>query len=143
LSHDYVWVVYEDRQGTLWVGTDGGLNQFDPVNQTFTSYLHDPDDPNSLVSNDVRSLLEDSRGTFWVGTIGDGLHTMDRASGTFTRHRSDPENPTALSVPFYEAFGLEEAQCGSMSTCGGVSFIHEDQQGRLWVGGYGGGDQPL
>ena len=139
LSHDYVWVIYEDLQGTIWVGTDGGLNKFDPVSQTFMSYLSDPEDPTSLLSNDVRSLLEDSQGTFWVGTLGDGLHTMDRTTGRFTRHRYNPDNPAAISSPYF-AGSQAESQCGStLEGCGGVSFIYEDLQGMLWIGGYGGG----
>ena len=39
LSNDFVWTIYEDRKGRLWVGTNGGLNLFDRSTQTFTRYL--------------------------------------------------------------------------------------------------------
>ena len=93
LSSDVVRAIYEDRQGTIWVGTgsafpgenrvtEGGLNKLNKKTGTFTRYLHDEKDPHSLIDNRVRAIFEDSRGTFWVGTAGDGLHTMDRAKGT-------------------------------------------------------------
>jgi ligand-binding sensor domain-containing protein len=92
ISSNSVVAIYEDRQGTLWVGTgsvyggdskDGGLNRMDKKTGRFTRYLHDPKDPNSLVDNKVKALFEDSKGNLWVGTSGDGLHTMDRDSGHF------------------------------------------------------------
>ena len=82
-----------------WGWRQHPLNRFDPTTGTFTRYLHDPEDETSLSNNKVMSLYEDSRGTFYVGTLGDGLHTMDREAGTFTRHRYDPSDPTKLSHP--------------------------------------------
>ena len=94
LSSNDVRAIYEDHRGTIWVGTgfpffppdkpndDGGLNRLNP-DGTFTRYLHDPNNPHSLINNKVRAIFEDSRGVFWVGTSGDGLHTMDRDNRKF------------------------------------------------------------
>ena len=101
LSCNLVRALYEDRQGTLWVGTgsefyedhgrsnDGGLNKLNKKTGKFIRYMHDEKDPHSLIDNRVRVIFEDSRGNFWVGTAGDGLHTMDRATGAFERHLYD------------------------------------------------------
>lgn len=134
LSHDHVQALHEDRRGTLWVGTgdpynpasrEGGLNRFHPESGTFTRYLHHPKGANTLLNNKVRAIYEDSRGTFWIGTVGDGLHTMDRKKGTFTRHQYDPRQPAKLSVPPLKR---------KTSMDDGVTFIHEDVSGAIWVG---------
>jgi len=138
LSDNQVRALYEDKEGTLWIGTGSpsdppagiaGLNRFDPVQQSFTRYLHDSDREGSLVDSQVRALLEDSKGNFWVGSWGDGLHTMDRGSGTFTRYPFDPQEPGQLSRPHL----LEDPGQG------GVAFVHEDASGALWIGAADGG----
>ncbi|NGP75613.1 GHKL domain-containing protein [Balneolaceae bacterium YR4-1] len=149
LSNNQVRALYEDSRGTLWVGTgspaptetpvgEGGLNRFHPESQTFTRYLHDPADSTSLINNKVMSIYEDSRGTFWVGTLGDGLHSMNRASGTFTRHWFDSTDQTKVSRPFLDSDSELSSDCVGFP-CGGVTFIHEDKNGMMWVGGLYGG----
>jgi signal transduction histidine kinase/ligand-binding sensor domain-containing protein len=133
LSHNLVRAIYEDLEGTLWIGTgvtwdpqdpEGGLNKFDRSKGTFTRYLHDPTDANSLVSNKVRAIFEDSKGNFWVGTDKDGLHTLDRKTGKFTRYPYDPKHPEKLSRPPTDAaFFLDH-----------ITFILEDAEEKLWIG---------
>ncbi|MCJ7468229.1 MAG: ATP-binding protein [Maribacter sp.] len=132
LSHDVIRAIYEDKEGTLWIGTGlpwnydgkGGLNRMDRTTGTFTRYLHDPNDPNSLASNKVRALLEDSKGNFWVGTAGDGLHTLDRKTGKITRHPYDPKHPEKLSRPPLNAeSGYDH-----------ITFIVEDAEEKIWIG---------
>ncbi len=145
ISNNQIRALYEDSDGIIWVGTgspaptetpvgEGGLNRFNFESQTFTRYLHDPEDSTTLINNKVMSLYEDSRGTFWVGTSGDGLHSMNRQTGKFTRHRFDPDDPSKLSAPFsIDNIDYLEGCIGF--DCGGVTFIHEDSQGLLWIGG--------
>jgi signal transduction histidine kinase/ligand-binding sensor domain-containing protein len=130
LSNDFVRMVYEDKQGEIWVGTglafdnsnDGGLNRLDKNTGTFTRYVHDPDDPTTLIDNKVRAILEDSYGNFWVGTRGDGLHLMDREAGTFKRLTQNPSDPEALSRP--RVNGREDH----------ITFLVEDAEKQVWIG---------
>jgi ligand-binding sensor domain-containing protein/signal transduction histidine kinase len=140
LSNNQVRVIYEDKLGNLWIGTgspfgtesgpdEGGLNRFNYETGTFTRYMHNPNDSNTLIDNKVRAILEDSKGNFWVGTKGDGLHTMDRETGKVTRHTFDPQNPEKLSrAPIISNYSTE-----------GVTYIHEDVTGFIWIGTFGSG----
>jgi ligand-binding sensor domain-containing protein len=135
LSSNIVRAIYEDRKGVLWVGTgfpfdrkrpdDGGLNRMEP-DGTFTRYLHDPSNPNSLINNKVRSIFEDSRGIFWIGTGNNGLHTMDRKKGIFQRYAYDPARPDQLSAPPVKPGMWFEH----------ITFIKEDGSGAIWIGTY-------
>src|SRR4026207_2246957 len=67
ISSDVVVAIYEDRQNTLWIGTgsvyagkedEGGLNRMDKKTGKFTRYLHNPNNPHSLINNKVRSIFE-------------------------------------------------------------------------------------
>ena len=143
LSNNQVRAIFEDKQGTIWIGTNspfggdernnpgpGGLNRFNRDSETFTRYLHDPNDPNSLASNYVMSLFEDSRGTFWIGTWNHGLVKMEREKEIFTRYFYDPSEPIQLITPISNP---------QTELLGGVRFINEDHDGYLWFGIFGGG----
>jgi|LGOV01.1.fsa_nt_gb ligand-binding sensor domain-containing protein len=63
LSSNPMRVLYKDRSGDLWIGTEGGgLNRFDRETETFTRYQHDPHNPRSLSHNKVRAIYEDRAG---------------------------------------------------------------------------------
>ncbi|WP_345158502.1 sensor histidine kinase [Pontibacter saemangeumensis] len=138
ISDNKVRALYQDRQGAIWVGTgspweskpeEGGLNRFDPDKGIFERFKHDPEDPNTLFSNWVRAIHEDSRGTLWVGTFGDGLHRMDRKKGTFERLPYDPQHLDKLSRPYVDKARQND----------GVIIIHEDHAGAVWIGTYDSG----
>jgi signal transduction histidine kinase/ligand-binding sensor domain-containing protein len=143
LSYNQVRALYLDRQGTLWIGTNiffsaeasvGGLNRFNPETETFTRYMHEPNNPKSLIDNRVRAIFEDSKGNFWVGTSGDGLHLMDREKGTFTRLNYDPGNHDKLTRPFLLGSTPE-----TLSIESHVSSIFEDHEGHIWITAFPGG----
>lgn len=142
LSSASVRVIYEDSRGVLWFGAgepgsrpeSGGLNRYDPERDAFTRYLHDPEDPTSLGDNRVQVVYEDARGTLWIGTWGDGLHTYDRERDAFTRFTYDPDDPSRPSLPRLRRSSEISDPLGS-----GITVVHEDRDGILWIGGYLGG----
>ena len=134
ISSDHIRVIYEDHEGTIWVGNgipfipdkDGGLNKFNRATGKFTRYLHDANNLHSLINDKVRAILEDSRGNFWIGTQGDGLHIMDRKTGTFERLTYDPALPEKLSRPPIKKGDRADH----------ITFIKEDICGKIWIGTY-------
>ncbi|MCV6638797.1 ATP-binding protein [Candidatus Albibeggiatoa sp. nov. NOAA] len=120
LSDNFVWTMFEDRAGTLWIGTwGGGLNKFDPVTETFVRYQHDANNPNSVSNNYIWSIYQDHTGQLWIATE-QGLNQFDPTTETFVRYQHDPNNPNSLSH-------------------NSVSLLYEDKARNLWIGTYGGG----
>jgi len=66
-------VLFEDRAGQVWAGTDGGLFRLDETNgqPNFRRLSLNLAELDSLVV--VRALAEDREGSLWVGTQGLGL----------------------------------------------------------------------
>jgi len=61
--------LYVDRRGVLWIGTQWhGVDFLDIQNNRFIHYRNNPDDPNSLPSSTVYSIVEDKNGKIWAGT---------------------------------------------------------------------------
>ncbi len=60
-----LFTIFEDRDGTLWLGGRTGLSRWD--GERFHSVRDNVW---------VRSILRDSRGTLWYGTLSRGLHRM-------------------------------------------------------------------
>ena len=139
LQRDHVRKLYIDKAGVLWIGcgspfdtedTEGGLFRLDAANKNVTRYVHNTSS-NSLVDNRVRAIYEDSKGNFWVGTVGDGLHTMNRTEGTFNRHSYNPKSPEKLSrPPLGNLYNYAEDH---------IVFISEDAKGFIWIATFEGG----
>ena len=66
LPHQQIQAMAFDHDGRLWIGTRNGLASYDGYG--FTTYYHNPGDPNSLPHNFVLSMFVDSRGTVWIST---------------------------------------------------------------------------
>lgn len=79
LSDNWVRALYEDSNGTMWVGTNqGGLNRFDPSTETFASIST----KDGLSSNQVVSITGDRRGNLWLGT-SHGISRFNPITQTF------------------------------------------------------------
>jgi signal transduction histidine kinase/ligand-binding sensor domain-containing protein len=159
--------ISQDRTGTLWLATGGGLYGFDPgTGQITHHYIHDPHNPSSLSSNDLRSTGEDRSGRFWV--MGrSNLEEFDRKTGKVTLRASLPESGLD-SGSFYEdhlgifwiVYGSDHGD-GGLATFDrttnkitsfslydsstskrmrvGVDKILEDESGTLWFASGGAG----
>jgi ligand-binding sensor domain-containing protein len=101
--------ITQDQAGTLWLATDNGLYGLDSGTARVTHhYLHDPQNPLSLSSNNVRYAAEDRKGRIWVTDGSDTLEQFDRRTGN-------------VNVRFTLASSVRE-----------FSF-HEDATGILWT----------
>jgi ligand-binding sensor domain-containing protein/class 3 adenylate cyclase len=107
--------IYEEADGSLWRGTQKGLQlQYNQSENETKRFVNDPGNPASLSNNSIQVIKKDRRGNIWVGTE-DGLNLLDTNKGTFTRYRNDTKNPNSLSDNF-------------------ILSIYEDRQSNLWIG---------
>jgi ligand-binding sensor domain-containing protein len=162
----YVNCIYEDRSGQIWVGTEGGLHRYDPLEDQFSLHRHDPDVPSSLCDNNVGSLYEDKSGILWIGTYA-GLSSYYRYQPQFLHYRNDPKNPASLSNDMVWSICEDPSGDPWLATDGGINrfdrkhdrvyhFTHNpdhassigtsliqavfwDREGRLWAGTNGSG----
>ena len=78
ISSNIIKSIYEDESGYLWIGTEAGLNKFDPVLKTFQCYRK----KDGLSSDLIFGILEDDNGNLWLGT-NRGISKFDPFTETF------------------------------------------------------------
>lgn len=80
IGSDYVFGVFRDREGELWVYTNGGgFSQFDRQSGTFERYTT----LDGLTDNIVYGMNQDREGIFWIIT-NNGLSRFDPKDGQFS-----------------------------------------------------------
>ena len=84
LSNDRVTALFIDHSGTLWVGTQNGLDRFDRQRGEFTVF----NERDGLPNNAIAGLQEDAAGNLWVAT-GNGLSKFDPQARTFRNYYLD------------------------------------------------------
>jgi signal transduction histidine kinase/ligand-binding sensor domain-containing protein/CheY-like chemotaxis protein len=167
LSDNYIHALCEDNSGRLWIGTEYGLNIYDPNTQKITQQLNDPKDPQSLSNNLVRCIFRDSNGNIWVGTYQGGVNMYYPNQERFQNYFPAINNTNNQRMRYVKSIlednnnnlwigtdlGLlqfsDKGQLlrslvykpGDKSSLnvGGVSALYQDRKGRIWVGTWGGG----
>ncbi|MFC3550807.1 EAL domain-containing protein [Lysobacter cavernae] len=109
LTQNTVTALAQDRQGFVWVGTQGGLHRYD--GQRYLPYRHDPRDPASLPDSNITALALEGEQALWVGTYSEYLVRLDLRNGRIQRFSA-----SASDHPHRQVMAL---------------LPH---RGRLWVG---------
>jgi ligand-binding sensor domain-containing protein/two-component sensor histidine kinase len=138
LSSNKVIDIITDRNGDVWIATfGGGLNklfQDYPAGNSKSKmpqaeFLHyrASEDKFSLSDDKTISLFEDRKGNIWIGTFYGGLNKLDK------NNKSLP--PGKARFVHYK----EDKQQSSGISGNTVMAIHQDADGYLWIGTFGGG----
>lgn len=115
---DRVRTIGEDSIGNIWVGTTAGALKFDsnfgtPDEITFTHYMRNAENRNSLSANDVHYIHTTRRGELYLATFGGGLNKL----------RTEGDSTTIFDV-YTHADGLPSDV---------LLAIAEDSKGNLWI----------
>ena len=113
LSDNRVNSVHFERSGTMWVGTQNGLDKFDSETGTFTVYSQ----RDGLPANAVGCILEDDQGNLWMST-NKGIAKFDPQSAAVNSYS------TAEGLP------------GPDLTGWGACF--KNRSGEMFFGGFNG-----
>jgi ligand-binding sensor domain-containing protein/signal transduction histidine kinase len=112
--------ILPDPKGFLWLATDKGLIRYD--GSTTETYTHDPQNPASLPTNNLKYLLRDDKtGLIWIATNNEGLTCFDP------------------KLPKNKAFTTYPSIPNDTTTVGGnvLNTLAMDKNGRIWIGGDG------
>ena len=147
LSNGSISALYEDREGSLWVGSNDGLNRLRDTR--FTSFTT----RQGLSADAVNSVAATRDGTVWIGTDGGGLNRLRGGSVSF--------ETTANGLATNYIGALFEAGDGTLwitgdgvvmrrrngdlriyrqadgVAAGFVSAVAEDRHGRIVIAGEG------
>lgn len=106
--------LFRDRDGFFWISTTTHGVSYSAVSSIVVEIVrHTKGDRNSIDSDHVNVIREDSRGNLWMGT-NTGINVRGKDSSRWRRIA-----PAASSG------------------AGVVLAVEEDAQGRIWFGGYG------
>ncbi|OLY94455.1 Signal transduction histidine kinase [Cnuella takakiae] len=121
LNGNEIYSILEDRNGNLWVGTNGnGINILDRDFKVIRRFTPTPRAPNDFLlpfNGYIRDLAEDRNGDIWIATHGGGIAQYNPGSGQF------------------KIFNTENSKLPNNK----VQSLLMGSDGNLWAGTFGSG----
>lgn len=129
LSNSSIWTMYEDHEGVLWFGTDGGgLNRYDVQTEQFSSFQHHDRDPGSISADRVSCVFEDRRQRLWIATSGGALDRLDRENGSFSHLHGDRiPHPCGWGIYQRTVIPLEDGRFLMTSVGAGATVLDPEE----------------
>ena len=120
MKDDFVTTISEDKNHTLWVGTqDKGICFFNRENNSFSPFTLLDNITASVNSNKIRKILPDDSGNMLIATQ-DGLLVYNQTEKKINLYQHNADNKKSLSQ-------------------NSVYSIFEDKNHSVWLGTYYGG----
>jgi signal transduction histidine kinase/ligand-binding sensor domain-containing protein/DNA-binding response OmpR family regulator len=118
LSQNAVSAMLQYSRGFMWFGTKDGLNRYDGY--SFSTFRHNPFDPETISGNDITQLFEDAHGGLWIGL----------RSGDLCYYRPNSGKFISLTLPRPEDKSQSSFEISALAGSNGKA---------LWVGALGNG----
>ncbi|MEM6795094.1 MAG: two-component regulator propeller domain-containing protein, partial [Acidobacteriota bacterium] len=124
-----IHALHLEEEVALWIGTrSDGLARLDLATGELEQMRHDPEDPQSLISDQVRSIARGPRGALWIGTRG-GISRLEPEN-------QGPRSPAGGPRRFVALPSSTSGQPELSSP--DVRYLHFHGE-SLWVATFGGG----
>lgn len=118
--------IYEDRAGTVWIGSYGGyLTRFQTADSLFSFY--DVNENQRFFSNVIQDITEDRQNRLWLATRGGGLKLFNRETAEITSYTTD----NGLSSNIVHAIVEDDNGNLWLSTNNGISKFNPDAENFL------------
>ena len=148
LGQNRVWTIFQDRDGFLWFGTDGGgISRYD--GDKFVNFTTD----DGLAYNSVSAIYQDREGFLWFGTRG-GISRYDGdkfvnftidggliSNSVWAIHQDRDGRfwfGTNGGISQYDGDKFVNFTTDDGLISNSVWAIHQDRDGRFWFGTNGG-----
>ncbi len=128
LGSGFVRDVCEDNNGNYWIGTFKGLDLYDPVKKTVTSY-NEGKETGELSHSSVWCIMKDSQGSIWLGTYFGGINYFNPEYTFYHYYLSNPADKMTLSSPIVGK--MTEDKIHNLWICtegGGLNFFNRNTQ---------------
>ncbi|MDZ4218929.1 MAG: response regulator [Methylobacter sp.] len=109
LSSGIVYSIYQQPEGSLWLGTQNGLFRIAPQTQYVEKITL-----GDAASNFVNKIVPSAQGTLWLGT-GNGLVEYAPSAGILRKFQHDPQDTNSLAG-------------------NSVNTLMVDRAGKVWLG---------
>jgi ligand-binding sensor domain-containing protein/serine phosphatase RsbU (regulator of sigma subunit) len=170
LSQSAVTVIFQDRHGFMWFGTQDGLNRYDGY--SFKIFKNIPSDSASLTDNFIFSIYEDQNGSLIIETQTGNFNKYNPITESFSLIKKDDIDFVNIKGSSLGAFCVESNGIqwrGGLSKPIGLNridsktgkemrykhnpmdpsslindkvySIYRDKKGNLWVGTFDGLDK--
>lgn len=111
----------QDLNETIWGATNGGLLEITSAPERIVLHRQDDNNPNSLLSNKLISVVVDKSQNIWAVSNTSGISVLDLSRNQFKHFTNSPTDRTSIS-----SNELNDA--------------YVDKEGRIWVATYEGLD---
>jgi len=143
ISSNWINDIMLDSKGNLWISTqDGGLDFLDlkelkKETPRFKHHQYDKNNPYSLVSNTVTSVMEESENKLWIGTEG-GLCIMDVKTGKCERFTTSLDNNSLSSSNIRIIYKASDKQIWIGTEAGLNLYLPKEKKFKRYLAGING-----
>ncbi len=157
LCSNFINCIFEDSQGTIWLGSEHGLCSYDPVSGEISTHYMDAE--RKISFSKVSSISEGKNKDVWIATLVNGVYIYSIKDGSFTKFKKIKEDKKEVCslmkdrndnmwISLFDR-GVEIYSLETLETVehrinvppvnifeGTIHSLFEDRQGNIWLGIY-------